>query len=189
MASLKIFKWRKYAHIFFFFVQNADSSDEESLHIDTEAKTDVKGRNSKVSKKKGGSAAGILDLLQASKQVGGIDYTNNRYTLHTMLQLLMSTSALILKHSLSKLHMIFGFGWKRTIFLSDLCAAASEHLILLAVHFYRDWIHHTRLNACFSNSESPNKWCLITVLRMAWDNGPYCCLPCSRLGLFSQFRQ
>lgn len=59
--------------------QSADSSDEESLHIDTEAKADVKGRNSKVSKKKGGSSAGILDLLQASKQVGGIDYSNNRY--------------------------------------------------------------------------------------------------------------
>ncbi|XP_066527012.1 lysine-specific demethylase phf2 isoform X2 [Hoplias malabaricus] len=58
-------------------IKNADSSDEESLHIDTEAKTDIKGRNSKVSKKKGGSAAGILDLLQASKQVGGIDYSNN----------------------------------------------------------------------------------------------------------------
>ncbi|KAG9260771.1 lysine-specific demethylase PHF2 isoform X1 [Astyanax mexicanus] len=57
--------------------QNADSSDEESLHIDTEAKTEVKGRNSKVSKKKASSAAGILDLLQASKQVGGIDYSNN----------------------------------------------------------------------------------------------------------------
>uniref|UniRef100_A0AAY5F4P2 Lysine-specific demethylase PHF2 n=1 Tax=Electrophorus electricus TaxID=8005 RepID=A0AAY5F4P2_ELEEL len=55
----------------------ADSSDNESLHIDTEAKTEVKGRNSKASKKKGGSAAGILDLLQASKQVGGIDYSNN----------------------------------------------------------------------------------------------------------------
>lgn len=58
--------------------QNADSSDEETLHIDTEAKPEVKGRNSKV-KKKGGSAAGILDLLQASKQVGGIDYSTNRY--------------------------------------------------------------------------------------------------------------
>uniref|UniRef100_A0A4W4G3I3 Lysine-specific demethylase PHF2 n=1 Tax=Electrophorus electricus TaxID=8005 RepID=A0A4W4G3I3_ELEEL len=56
---------------------SADSSDNESLHIDTEAKTEVKGRNSKASKKKGGSAAGILDLLQASKQVGGIDYSNN----------------------------------------------------------------------------------------------------------------
>lgn len=64
---------------FFFFksIQNGDSSDEESLHIDTEAKPEVKGRNSKV-KKKGGSAAGILDLLQASKQVGGIDYSANR---------------------------------------------------------------------------------------------------------------
>uniref|UniRef100_A0A9R1SRJ8 Lysine-specific demethylase PHF2 n=2 Tax=Cyprinus carpio TaxID=7962 RepID=A0A9R1SRJ8_CYPCA len=57
--------------------QSPDSSDEESLHIDTEAKTEVKGRNSKVSKNKGGSSAGILDLLQASKQVGGIDYSNN----------------------------------------------------------------------------------------------------------------
>ncbi|XP_051528749.1 lysine-specific demethylase phf2-like isoform X2 [Myxocyprinus asiaticus] len=58
-------------------IKSPDSSDEESLHIDTEAKTEVKGRNSKVSKKKGGSSAGILDLLQASKQVGGIDYSNN----------------------------------------------------------------------------------------------------------------
>lgn len=56
--------------------QSVDSSDEETLHIDTEAKPEVKCRN-KV-KKKGGSAAGILDLLQASKQVGGIDYSNNR---------------------------------------------------------------------------------------------------------------
>uniref|UniRef100_A0A8C4Z245 PHD finger protein 2 n=1 Tax=Gadus morhua TaxID=8049 RepID=A0A8C4Z245_GADMO len=56
--------------------KNADSSDEESLHIDTEVKPEVKGRNSKV-KKKGGNAAGILDLLQASKQVGGIDYNTN----------------------------------------------------------------------------------------------------------------
>ncbi|XP_056590362.1 lysine-specific demethylase phf2 isoform X3 [Triplophysa dalaica] len=59
-------------------IKSGDSSDEESLHIDTEAKTDVKGRNSKVSKKKGGSSAGILDLLQASKQVGGIDYNNSQ---------------------------------------------------------------------------------------------------------------
>ncbi|XP_015258894.1 PREDICTED: lysine-specific demethylase PHF2 [Cyprinodon variegatus] len=56
--------------------QSADSSDEETLHIDTEAKPEVKGRNSKV-KKKSGSAAGILDLLQASKQVGGIDYNTH----------------------------------------------------------------------------------------------------------------
>lgn len=54
-----------------------DSSDEETLHIDTDAKPEVKSRNSKV-KKKSSSAAGILDLLQASKQVGGIDYSNNR---------------------------------------------------------------------------------------------------------------
>ncbi|XP_008318986.1 lysine-specific demethylase phf2 isoform X1 [Cynoglossus semilaevis] len=56
--------------------KRADSSDEETLHIDTEAKPDVKSRNTKV-KKKGRSAAGILDLLQASKQVGGIDYSAN----------------------------------------------------------------------------------------------------------------
>ncbi|XP_039626898.1 lysine-specific demethylase phf2 isoform X1 [Polypterus senegalus] len=53
-----------------------DSSDEESLHIDTDVKPEVKSRNSKV-KKESGSAAGILDLLQASKQVGGIDYSTN----------------------------------------------------------------------------------------------------------------
>ncbi|XP_013877150.1 lysine-specific demethylase phf2 isoform X2 [Austrofundulus limnaeus] len=56
--------------------KSMDSSDEETLHIDTEAKPEVKGRNSKV-KKKSGSAAGILDLLQASKQVGGMDYSTN----------------------------------------------------------------------------------------------------------------
>uniref|UniRef100_A0A8C9T2G1 Lysine-specific demethylase PHF2 n=1 Tax=Scleropages formosus TaxID=113540 RepID=A0A8C9T2G1_SCLFO len=55
---------------------SADSSDEESLRIDTEAKVEVKGRNSKV-KKESASATGILDLLQASKQVGGIDYSTN----------------------------------------------------------------------------------------------------------------
>lgn len=56
--------------------KSMDSSDEETLHIDTEIKPEVKGRNSKV-KKKSGSAAGILDLLQASKQVGGMDYSTN----------------------------------------------------------------------------------------------------------------
>uniref|UniRef100_A0A3Q2PSZ7 PHD finger protein 2 n=1 Tax=Fundulus heteroclitus TaxID=8078 RepID=A0A3Q2PSZ7_FUNHE len=56
--------------------KSMDSSDEETLHIDTEAKPELKSRNSKV-KKKSGSAAGILDLLQASKQVGGIDYNTN----------------------------------------------------------------------------------------------------------------
>ncbi|XP_068598384.1 lysine-specific demethylase phf2 [Brachionichthys hirsutus] len=56
--------------------KRVDSSDEETLHIDTEVKPEVKCRNSKV-KKKSGSAAGILDLLQASKQVGGIDYSAN----------------------------------------------------------------------------------------------------------------
>uniref|UniRef100_H3BAZ8 PHD finger protein 2 n=1 Tax=Latimeria chalumnae TaxID=7897 RepID=H3BAZ8_LATCH len=50
-----------------------DSSDEDSLHIDTEAKP---GRNVKV-KKESGSSAGILDLLQASKQVGGLEYSTN----------------------------------------------------------------------------------------------------------------
>uniref|UniRef100_A0A8K9V653 Lysine-specific demethylase PHF2 n=1 Tax=Oncorhynchus mykiss TaxID=8022 RepID=A0A8K9V653_ONCMY len=61
-------------------VKKTDSSDEESLHIDTEVKPEVKrelkGRNLKV-KKKAGSTAGILDLLQASKAVGGIDYSVN----------------------------------------------------------------------------------------------------------------
>uniref|UniRef100_A0AAZ3Q8Y5 Lysine-specific demethylase PHF2 n=1 Tax=Oncorhynchus tshawytscha TaxID=74940 RepID=A0AAZ3Q8Y5_ONCTS len=52
-------------------VKKADSSDEESLHIDTEVKPEVKGRNSKVKKK-----TGILDLLQASKAVG-VDYNAN----------------------------------------------------------------------------------------------------------------
>uniref|UniRef100_A0A4W5JYG2 Uncharacterized protein n=1 Tax=Hucho hucho TaxID=62062 RepID=A0A4W5JYG2_9TELE len=65
-------------------VKKTESSDEESLHIDTEVKPEVKrevkGRNLKV-KKKAGSTAGILDLLQASKAVGGIDYSVNRYTL------------------------------------------------------------------------------------------------------------
>uniref|UniRef100_A0A671WWZ8 PHD finger protein 2 n=2 Tax=Sparus aurata TaxID=8175 RepID=A0A671WWZ8_SPAAU len=55
---------------------HVDSSDDETLHIDTEAKPEVKSRNSKV-KKKSSTAAGILDLLQASKQVGGIDYSAN----------------------------------------------------------------------------------------------------------------
>nr|XP_033782294.1 lysine-specific demethylase PHF2 isoform X1 [Geotrypetes seraphini] len=50
-----------------------DSSDEGSLHIDTDAKQD---QNSKV-KKESGSSAGILDLLQASKEVGGLEYNSN----------------------------------------------------------------------------------------------------------------
>ncbi|KAM9227006.1 lysine-specific demethylase PHF2 [Leptosomus discolor] len=50
-----------------------DSSDEDLLHIDTETKS---GRNSKV-KKESGSSAGILDLLQASKEVGGLEYNTN----------------------------------------------------------------------------------------------------------------
>ncbi|XP_072790772.1 lysine-specific demethylase PHF2 isoform X3 [Taeniopygia guttata] len=53
--------------------KSEDSSDEDLLHIDTEAKP---GRNSKV-KKESGSAAGILDLLQASKEVGGLEYNTN----------------------------------------------------------------------------------------------------------------
>ncbi|XP_023660820.2 lysine-specific demethylase phf2-like isoform X2 [Paramormyrops kingsleyae] len=50
-----------------------DSSDDESLHIDIKGKPEVKGRISK-GKKESSTAAGILDLLQASKQVGGVDY-------------------------------------------------------------------------------------------------------------------
>lgn len=61
----------------FFLDQTAESSDEEMLHIDTESKPEVKASSLKV-KKKDHSAAGILDLLQASKQVGGIDYGTNR---------------------------------------------------------------------------------------------------------------
>ncbi|XP_059512435.1 lysine-specific demethylase PHF2 isoform X4 [Myotis daubentonii] len=47
-----------------------DSSDEGSLRIDTDTKPT---RNAKV-KDGGGSAAGILDLLQASEEVGALDY-------------------------------------------------------------------------------------------------------------------
>ncbi|VTJ91759.1 Hypothetical predicted protein [Marmota monax] len=50
-----------------------DSSDEGSLHIDTDTKP---GRNAKV-KKESGSAAGILDLLQASEEVGALEYNPN----------------------------------------------------------------------------------------------------------------
>ncbi|XP_075689977.1 lysine-specific demethylase PHF2 isoform X4 [Rhinoderma darwinii] len=50
-----------------------DSSDEGSLHIDTDTKP---ARNSKV-KKDSTSSGGILDLLQASKEVGGLDYNSN----------------------------------------------------------------------------------------------------------------
>uniref|UniRef100_A0A8C0FTK7 Lysine-specific demethylase PHF2 n=1 Tax=Bubo bubo TaxID=30461 RepID=A0A8C0FTK7_BUBBB len=58
---------------FYLYLQSDDSSDEDLLHIDTEAKP---GRNSKV-KKESGSSAGILDLLQASKEVGGLEYNTN----------------------------------------------------------------------------------------------------------------
>uniref|UniRef100_A0A2K5YKN4 GRC5 n=1 Tax=Mandrillus leucophaeus TaxID=9568 RepID=A0A2K5YKN4_MANLE len=48
-----------------------DSSDEGSLHIDTDTKP---GRNARVKKESGSSAAGILDLLQASEEVGALEY-------------------------------------------------------------------------------------------------------------------
>ncbi|XP_029403230.1 lysine-specific demethylase PHF2 [Mus pahari] len=51
-----------------------DSSDEGSLHIDTDTKP---GRNAKVKKESGSSAAGILDLLQASEEVGALEYNPN----------------------------------------------------------------------------------------------------------------
>ncbi|XP_024898829.1 lysine-specific demethylase PHF2 isoform X2 [Pteropus alecto] len=51
-----------------------DSSDEGSLRIDTDTKPT---RNAKVKKDSGGSAAGILDLLQASEEVGALDYNPN----------------------------------------------------------------------------------------------------------------
>ncbi|XP_054982612.1 lysine-specific demethylase PHF2 isoform X4 [Sorex araneus] len=51
-----------------------DSSDEGSLHIDTGAKP---GRNAKVKKDSGSSATGILDLLQASEEVGALEYNPN----------------------------------------------------------------------------------------------------------------
>uniref|UniRef100_A0A452QNR4 PHD finger protein 2 n=1 Tax=Ursus americanus TaxID=9643 RepID=A0A452QNR4_URSAM len=51
-----------------------DSSDEGSLHIDTDTKP---ARNAKVKKEGVGSAAGILDLLQASEEVGALEYNPN----------------------------------------------------------------------------------------------------------------
>lgn len=56
--------------------QSDDSSDEGSLHIDTDTKP---ARNAKVKKEGVGSAAGILDLLQASEEVGALEYNPNRY--------------------------------------------------------------------------------------------------------------
>ncbi|XP_055504144.1 lysine-specific demethylase phf2 isoform X2 [Leucoraja erinacea] len=53
--------------------QDGNSTDEDSLHIDTEAKPDL----STAKTAETGSSAGILDLLQASKQVGGIEYSGN----------------------------------------------------------------------------------------------------------------
>uniref|UniRef100_A0A4W3IF93 PHD finger protein 2 n=1 Tax=Callorhinchus milii TaxID=7868 RepID=A0A4W3IF93_CALMI len=53
--------------------QADNSSDEGSLHIDTEAKADPATDK----KADTGSSAGILDLLQASKQVGGLEYSAN----------------------------------------------------------------------------------------------------------------
>lgn len=58
--------------------QSDDSSDEGSLHIDTDTKP---GRNAKVKKESGSSAAGILDLLQASEEVGALEYNPNRWAL------------------------------------------------------------------------------------------------------------
>uniref|UniRef100_A0A452UM78 GRC5 n=1 Tax=Ursus maritimus TaxID=29073 RepID=A0A452UM78_URSMA len=54
--------------------QSDDSSDEGSLHIDTDTKP---ARNAKVKKEGVGSAAGILDLLQASEEVGALEYNPN----------------------------------------------------------------------------------------------------------------
>uniref|UniRef100_G3TZ82 PHD finger protein 2 n=1 Tax=Loxodonta africana TaxID=9785 RepID=G3TZ82_LOXAF len=54
--------------------QSDDSSDEDSLHIDTDAKP---SRNAKAKKESGSSAAGILDLLQASEEVGALEYNPN----------------------------------------------------------------------------------------------------------------
>ncbi|XP_021104160.1 lysine-specific demethylase PHF2 [Heterocephalus glaber] len=51
-----------------------DSSDEGSLHIDTDTKP---SRNAKVKQESGSSAAGILDLLQASEEVGALEYNPN----------------------------------------------------------------------------------------------------------------
>ncbi|KAM9700952.1 lysine-specific demethylase PHF2 isoform 4-T4 [Dama dama] len=56
------------------YKQSDDSSDEGSLHIDTDTKP---ARNAKVKKDSGGSAAGILDLLQASEEVGALEYNPN----------------------------------------------------------------------------------------------------------------
>ncbi|XP_041047845.1 lysine-specific demethylase phf2 isoform X1 [Carcharodon carcharias] len=53
--------------------QDDNSSDEDSLHIDTEAKPDP-NTDQKIETS---SSAGILDLLQASKQVGGLEYSGN----------------------------------------------------------------------------------------------------------------
>ncbi|XP_051873924.1 lysine-specific demethylase phf2 isoform X1 [Pristis pectinata] len=53
--------------------QDDNSTDEDSLHIDTEAKPDPSTEKTTET----GSSAGILDLLQASKQVGGLEYSGN----------------------------------------------------------------------------------------------------------------
>ncbi|KAM9206348.1 lysine-specific demethylase PHF2 [Dugong dugon] len=57
-----------------FYKQSDDSSDGDSLHIDTDAKP---SRNAKAKKESGSSAAGILDLLQASEEVGALEYNPN----------------------------------------------------------------------------------------------------------------
>lgn len=55
--------------------QSDESSDEGSLRIDTDTKP---ARNAKAKKDGGGSAAGILDLLQASEEVGALEYNPSR---------------------------------------------------------------------------------------------------------------
>lgn len=56
--------------------QSDGSSDEGSLHIDTDSKP---ARSAKGKKEGVGSAAGILDLLQASEEVGALEYNPSRY--------------------------------------------------------------------------------------------------------------
>ncbi|XP_032253710.1 lysine-specific demethylase PHF2 [Phoca vitulina] len=53
------------------YKQSDGSSDEGSLHIDTDSKP---ARSAKGKKEGVGSAAGILDLLQASEEVGALEY-------------------------------------------------------------------------------------------------------------------
>jgi len=57
------------------YKQSDGSSDEGSLHIDTDSKP---ARSAKGKKEGVGSAAGILDLLQASEEVGALEYNPSR---------------------------------------------------------------------------------------------------------------